>query len=170
MGDNQGGAALHQILQRLTQLALTYRVQVGSRLIQDQDRRILQQRAGDGNALPLPTGKLHAPLTHNRVVSVWKNRDEVMAVGLPCGLFHFSLFRIAPTAVLGIVITGVALLTGSIFPGIVLHMGNNAFAIWSGDAGFPLDDLGTPIYVGAAVTMAVLLWIVYRNRTPYPAE
>ena len=93
-----------------------------------------------------------------------------LVVGLIFGLFHFSLFRIAPTAVLGIVITGVALLTGSIFPGIVLHMGNNAFAIWSGDAGFPLDDLGTPIYVGAAVTMAVLLWIVYRNRTPYPAE
>ena len=93
-----------------------------------------------------------------------------LVIGLIFGLFHFSLFRIVPTAVLGIVITGVALLTGSIFPGIVLHMGNNAFAIWSGGAGFPLDDLGTPIYVGAAVTMAVLLWIVYRNRTPYPAE
>jgi membrane protease YdiL (CAAX protease family) len=93
-----------------------------------------------------------------------------LVVGLIFGLFHFSLFRIVPTAVLGVVITGVALLTGSILPGIVLHMGNNAFAIWSGSAGFPLDDLGTPIYVGAAVVMAVLLWIVYRNRTPYPAE
>jgi membrane protease YdiL (CAAX protease family) len=91
-------------------------------------------------------------------------------VGLTFGFFHFSLFRIVPTAVIGVIITAVALMTGSIFPGIVMHMGNNAFAIWAGDAGFPLEDLGTPIYVLAAATMAVLLWIVYRNRTPYPAE
>jgi sodium transport system permease protein len=93
-----------------------------------------------------------------------------LVVGLIFGLFHFSLFRIVPTAVIGIVITGVALLTGSIYPGMIMHMGNNAFALWIDNAGFPLEDLGTPIYGGAAVMMAALLWILYRNRTPYPAE
>ena len=46
------------------------------------------------------------------------------------GFFHFALFRIVPTAVLGFLLTSVALLTGSIFPCMCAHVGNNALAIF----------------------------------------
>ena len=55
VGDDDSRAALHQIFQRVSQLALAHRVQVGGSLIQDQHRRVLQQGAGNGNPLPLTT-------------------------------------------------------------------------------------------------------------------
>ncbi len=101
-----------------------------------------------------------------------KFRPVVLAlvVGGIFGFFHVTIFRIITTGFLGIVITAVALMTGSIFPGIVLHMGNNALAIWAGEQGFPVDQLDPVVYVLAAITLLSTLWIVYRNRTPYPEE
>ena len=101
-----------------------------------------------------------------------KFRSVMLAivVGGAFGFFHVTIFRIITTGFIGIVITAVALMTGSIFPGIVLHMGNNALAIWAGAEGFPVDQLDPAIYVLAAVTLVATLWIVYRNRTPYPEE
>ena len=40
-----------------------------------------------------------------------------VSVGLIFGFFHVALFRIIPTAFMGVMLTAMALLTGSIFPG-----------------------------------------------------
>ncbi len=45
------------------------------------------------------------------------------------GAFHFDLYRLLPTAVLGLVLGWVALVTGSLWPSIVLHAANNAIAV-----------------------------------------
>ncbi len=74
------------------------------------------------------------------------------------------------TAVLGVAITAVALMTGSLFPGIVIHLGNNALAIWFGESGVPVDNLDTSLLVGAFLVSLALMWIIYRNRTLYPNE
>jgi len=97
-------------------------------------------------------------------------RPAVLAlvVGLVFGLFHVALFRIIPTGFLGIVLTAVALLTGSIFPGMVMHAGNNALALWAARQGFPLADLNWKLYLAAACTFALSFYVIYRNRTPYP--
>ena len=52
-----------------------------------------------------------------------------LVVGGVFGLFHTSLFRIIPTGFLGVILAGLTLTTGSIFPGMVLHAGRNALSI-----------------------------------------
>jgi sodium transport system permease protein len=92
----------------------------------------------------------------------------VLTVGLIFGLFHVALFRILPTAFLGVILTAMALLTGSIFPGMVMHAGNNALSLWLGVSGYPLGNLTWPWYLAAAVVFALAFYILYRARTPYP--
>jgi sodium transport system permease protein len=88
----------------------------------------------------------------------------VITVGLIFGLFHMTLFRIAPTAVLGVILTAIALLTGSIFPGMLLHMGNNAWGVWAGLHDLDADTLG-PWHSAAMITIfALSMWVIYRNR------
>jgi sodium transport system permease protein len=93
-----------------------------------------------------------------------------VVVGMTFGFFHFTLVRIATTAVIGTVITAVALLTGSIFPGILLHLGNNALALLLAQQGIRTEELPLSIYGFAVTSVAALLWIVYRNRSLYPED
>jgi membrane protease YdiL (CAAX protease family) len=91
-----------------------------------------------------------------------------IAAGMIFGLFHFTLFRIGPTAFLGMVITAITLMTGSIFPGMLLHLGNNALGVWGGANAFSLDALQWWQYLGPIVIFKLAIFIIYRNRTPYP--
>lgn len=91
-----------------------------------------------------------------------------LVVGLIFGLFHVSLFRIVPTAFLGVVLTAMALLTGSIFPGMVAHAGNNAFALWIGVTGRSAGVFDWWVYGVAALALVGGFAILYRVRTPYP--
>jgi sodium transport system permease protein len=91
-----------------------------------------------------------------------------LVVGVAFGFFHFAYFRLIPTAFLGVLLTSLALLTGSTLPGMLFHAGNNALALWAAEQGFPLDGLDPWLYLAAAVALALCLWIVYRCRTPYP--
>ena len=56
------GAVDHQRIQRRSHQLLADRVEMRRRLVQHQDRRILEERARDGDALALPAGELHAAL------------------------------------------------------------------------------------------------------------
>ncbi len=92
----------------------------------------------------------------------------VLTVGIIFGLFHSALFRIAPTAFLGVLLTSAVLLTGSIFPSMLWHALNNALAIGAGRSGADLADLPPVYYVVAAVVLALAFWILWRTRRPYP--
>jgi sodium transport system permease protein len=92
----------------------------------------------------------------------------VLTVGLIFGFFHVSLFRILPTAFLGVILTTMALLTGSIYPGMLMHAGNNALSLWLGVSGYPLGKLTWPWYLAAAAVFTLAFYILYRARTPYP--
>ena len=48
-------------------------------------------------------------------------------------MFHVTLFPIAPTAALGMIPTLIAWMTGSVFPGMLLHAGNNAIGVLGGN-------------------------------------
>ena len=91
-----------------------------------------------------------------------------LTVGLIFGLFHVALFRIIPTGFLGVVLTAVALLTGSIFPCMLIHAGNNAFGLWAAKMDFQVSTLHWWIYLAAAAVFCLSLYIFYRYRTPYP--
>src|SRR6185436_12403317 len=89
----------------------------------------------------------------------------VVGIGIIFGLFHMSLFRIAPTAALGMILTLIAIMTGSIFPGMVLHAGNNAFAFIGGEW-LTSETLRPAHYVAATAIFLLSLWVIYRNKTP----
>jgi len=91
-----------------------------------------------------------------------------VCVGLIFGFFHVTLFRIVPTAFLGFTLTGMALLTGSIFPGIVAHAGNNALGLWLATAEVSTGGLWWPYYLAGAAVFAFAFFIIWRARTPYP--
>ncbi len=91
-----------------------------------------------------------------------------LVVGFIFGLFHVALFRILPTAFMGVALTAMALLTGSIFPGMVAHMGNNALALLAGTQGISLGTLDWWVYAFGAGFFALSFVILYHHRTPYP--
>jgi hypothetical protein len=60
-------------------------------------------------------------------------------------------------------LTAIAGMTGSIFPGMLLHAGNNALGVLGGSLFNP--DVANWWHILAGVTVFVLsLWIIYRNR------
>ncbi len=91
-----------------------------------------------------------------------------VVVGLVFGFFHVSLFRIAPTAFLGVLLAAITLLTGSIFPAMVWHALNNATGLLLGHFELPIDKAGWGVFLAGAAILTAAFWIVYRNRTPYP--
>jgi hypothetical protein len=62
-------------------LALGFGVERGGRLVEDDDRCVLQDRPGDADALALAAGKLGAPVADQRVVAVGQVVDEAAMGG-----------------------------------------------------------------------------------------
>jgi ABC-type Na+ efflux pump permease subunit/membrane protease YdiL (CAAX protease family) len=93
-----------------------------------------------------------------------------VVVGVIFGLFHVDLFRIVPVSYLGIVLAGVTLATGSIFPAMLWHALNNAVALAPSYLGWwdPETVLPGWIYPAAAVGLVAALALIWVNRTPYP--
>jgi len=87
----------------------------------------------------------------------------IIGIGLIFGLFHVTLYRIAPTAALGMILTAVAMMTGSVFPGMLLHAGNNALSVLTGNL-YSLDVVRWWHFLAAFTIFALSLWIIYRNR------
>lgn len=52
-----------------------------------------------------------------------------LLVGLLFGMFHLNIYRVVPTAVLGVVITYITVRTGTIYLSMLLHFMNNAAAV-----------------------------------------
>jgi sodium transport system permease protein len=91
-----------------------------------------------------------------------------LTVGLIFGFFHFQIFRIPATAFLGVLLTFVTLLTGSVFPAMLWHALNNGIAFFLATRDVSIQALGWPWMAGAVVALALALGIIWRFRTPYP--
>ncbi len=92
----------------------------------------------------------------------------ILVVGLIFGLFHQALFRIIPTAYLGMVLTTVAVLSGSIFPCILLHAGNNTFAFMLYRYGVDIENWPPELLLLSVPVFLFSIYLLYRYRTPYP--
>ncbi len=66
------------------------------------------------------------------------------------------------------ILTSVGVLTGSIFPCMLLHAGNNAFAIILYHYRIQMDQLTWHYYVISVLLLAGSFYMLYRFRTPYP--
>ena len=78
MGDHKHRAFLHQIRQRSLHQLLGFGIEFGSGFVQNQDRRILQQGAGNRQPLPLPAAQALATFTQYRLISLGHGHDEVV--------------------------------------------------------------------------------------------
>jgi sodium transport system permease protein len=85
-----------------------------------------------------------------------------LLVGIVFGIFHYTLFRIAPTALLGVILTAIAMMTGSILPGILFHMANNSFAIWLESSGIDMGRLDTSAFVTAFAVFGLAMHMIWR--------
>src|SRR5579885_2746726 len=91
MRDGQHGTPDDEIAQRVHNLRLCLYVQVCRRFVEDENRRIAQDRAGDAEPLLLSRGKIAPLLVHRRIVAKRQPHDLIVDVGLSgCGdnLFH----------------------------------------------------------------------------------
>ena len=62
----------------------------------------------------------------------FKPISQCLITGALFGVFHMSIFRVGPTAVLGVVLTALAVWTESIVPSMIVHILNNSAAILMG--------------------------------------
>jgi len=91
-----------------------------------------------------------------------------LVVGGIFGFFHFQIFRIPTTAMLGVVLTLVTLYSGSIFPAMAWHVLNNGLAIFLASRGWGESLEGAWLgWVGLA-GLILALGIIWVFRTPYP--
>ena len=94
MRQDQGRAALRQPVEPALDDRLVLGIDRGQGLVEDQDRRIAQQRPGDRQALALAARQIDAALADQRLVAVRQLQDEVMRVGVARGGFELGLGRI----------------------------------------------------------------------------
>ena len=84
---------LPEHLQRILDERVVFVVEMGRSLVEDEDSGIGQQRARDGDTLPLASRQPHAALTDDRVVPVLEASDELVAVGPAPGFKNGGTIR-----------------------------------------------------------------------------
>ena len=80
VGDDQDGPVLGQPIERLLHKVFRFRVGESGGLVEDQHRGVGKDGAGDGQALPLPTGQSRTRAEH-RVVALRHALDTVVDAG-----------------------------------------------------------------------------------------
>ena len=83
MRHDQRGPALHQPVQRALDRRLVLRIDARQRLVQDQHRRIAQQRPRDRKPLALAARQSVSALTNHRRIALWQRGDELMRICRP---------------------------------------------------------------------------------------
>jgi sodium transport system permease protein len=91
-----------------------------------------------------------------------------LAVGGIFAFFHGALFRLLPTAFLGVLLAAVTLLTGSVFPAMLWHALNNAISFILCKADLADPNQQTWHYIAAAAVLLGVIAALWRIRTPYP--
>jgi sodium transport system permease protein len=93
-----------------------------------------------------------------------------VVTGVFFGLFHVDVWRLVPTGLLGVILSLIALRSGSIFPSMLAHALNNGCLVVMAELG--LDDKVTRLTVGtqvaafaaAVATLALGAFLVAGNR------
>ena len=97
MGDHDHRAPLRQARKRLLHFALGVGVHRRSRLIENEDRGVLQEGAGDGHALPFAAGQPDAPLSDKRVEALGQRVRKAIASRQPGRFAHLVISGIGPS-------------------------------------------------------------------------
>ena len=87
--DHEHGSDIHHPLERILDQNLGLGIDVGGRLVEDHDLRLMHDGAGKGEQLPLPCREVVAPLAHLLVESPRETVDEGIGVDVFAGRAHF---------------------------------------------------------------------------------
>jgi len=85
-------ASFQQILQRFFDQMFCLGIQRARRLIEQQNRRLLQHRASNRNALTLSARQFNAALAHNGVIAVFERFNKFVRICLVCFEIKFRIF------------------------------------------------------------------------------
>lgn len=78
--DRDGCSVFSENFQTLLNPAFTFVVQCAGGLIKDQDRRIFQEHAGNGDPLFLTAGKTGSAFSHKGVIAIRQTFDEIVNI------------------------------------------------------------------------------------------
>ncbi len=92
MGDGDDGPSLHQALCGFLEQGFGLRVEAGGGFVQDKDRRIFQEGAGEGETLGLSAAETRAAFADDCLIFFRQRFDEFMQVRGFCS-FHDFLVR-----------------------------------------------------------------------------
>lgn len=81
MRDDDGGAVFGELLEGFLDDILALVIEGAGGFVEDQDRRVLKEDAGDRETLLLAAGELDAALTDIGVIAVRKFHYEVVSIG-----------------------------------------------------------------------------------------
>src|SRR4051794_22505440 len=85
VGDEEGGAVAGEFLDGLADQGLVLDVDGAGGLVEDQDGRVAEHGAGQGDPLALATGEAEPALADDRVVAVGQTCDELVRIGAAGG-------------------------------------------------------------------------------------
>ena len=93
-------------------------------------------------------------------------RAAVVVTALLFGATHFSVIRLLPLALLGLIFSAVVRRAGSVYPSMIMHLVNNGtvLALTYYGAGIPsVSALGVPVLLGLAVVLGLAVWGLVRS-------
>src|ERR1700728_4208700 len=93
MSDRDHCLADHCFAHRSLNDVLAVTIERAGCFIQQQNRRVLEDRPRDGDTLPLSAGQLDGPLSHQSVVAMIKLDDELMRIRPPGCQLHCLIGR-----------------------------------------------------------------------------
>ena len=99
-------AVFRKLIECLLYFLLRLGIKGRCRFIENDDRRILEEDASDGDTLLLPARKLHAALADLRLIAIRKLSDEIICCCQTCSLFDFLFGRVL-TAIRDILCDGI---------------------------------------------------------------
>ena len=88
MRDDQAGTVEHEVVERLLDHVFGFGIEGAGGLVQNEQGRVLEQGAGDGDALLLPAGEPDPAFADGRFVALGQFGDEAVGIGGPCGGAH----------------------------------------------------------------------------------
>ena len=96
MRNDEARTSDHEVVECRLHDLLALRIECGGRLIENEDARILENRARYRNALPLSARDADAALADLRIIAVLQLHDEVVRVCRTCRLLDLRIRRIEP--------------------------------------------------------------------------
>ena len=99
-------AVFRKLIECLLYFLLRLGIKGRCRFIENDDRRILEEDASDGDTLLLPARKLHAALADLRLIAIRKLSDEIIRRCQTCSLFDLLFGRVL-TAIRDILCDGI---------------------------------------------------------------